>query len=303
MVRETRLSKDCLIQPLFVIHGKKVRHPIRSMPGNFQLSVDELLKELDGLVERGVKAILLFGLPKEKDALGSDSFSDKGIIQTAVRAVKSRFPQLYVITDVCLCEYTDHGHCGPVVEGDVDNDRTLGLLVRQVLAHARAGADMVAPSGMMDGMVAAIRTGLDEAGFTGLPIMSYSAKYASCFYGPFREAAQSAPAFGDRRSYQMDPANADEALREVSLDIDEGADIVMVKPAMPYLDVIRRVKETFRYPTAAYQVSGEFAMIEAAAANGWIDRQRAIMESLTAIRRAGADIIISYFTRELVERL
>ena len=303
MVREHRLTPDDLIQPLFVIHGAGVRNPIGSMPGNFQLSVDETLKELDRLVAKGVRSVLLFGIPAEKDHEGSDSFCDQGIIQTATRAIKDRFPDLYVVTDVCLCEYTDHGHCGPIRDGDVDNDATLELLGRQVVSHAKAGADLVAPSGMMDGMVAAIRDALDEEGFERVPIMSYAAKYASGYYGPFRDAAESAPQFGDRRTYQMDPANADEAMREVALDIEEGADIVMVKPAGPYLDIIRRVKETFAMPTAAYQVSGEMAMIEAAAARGWIDRERVIRESLLGIKRAGADIIISYFTQELVDQL
>ncbi len=303
LVRETTLTPDDLVQPLFVIHGQGVRNPVSSMPGVFQLSLDETLKECQELQHRGVRAVLLFGIPALKDATGSDSYTEGGIIQTAVAAIKQAFPSLYVITDVCLCEYTDHGHCGPIVDGDVDNDATLELLQKQVVAHAKAGADMVAPSGMMDGMVAAIREALDDEGFTGVPIMSYAAKYASGFYGPFREAAESTPKFGDRRAYQMDPANADEALREVELDVDEGADIVMVKPAGPYLDIIHRVKTTFGLPTAAYQVSGEFAMIEAAAAKGWIDRERVIRESLTAIKRAGADIIISYFTKEFADKL
>ena len=303
LVRETTVTRDDLVQPLFVIHGQGVRNPVSSMPGVFQLSLDETLKECQELQHRGVRAVLLFGIPALKDATGSDSYTEGGIIQTAVAAIKQAFPSLYVITDVCLCEYTDHGHCGPIVDGDVDNDATLELLQKQVVAHAKAGADMVAPSGMMDGMVAAIREALDDEGFTGVPIMSYAAKYASGFYGPFREAAESTPKFGDRRAYQMDPANADEAIREVELDVDEGADIVMVKPAGPYLDIIHRVKTTFGLPTAAYQVSGEFAMIEAAAAKGWIDRERVIRESLTAIKRAGADIIISYFTKEFADKL
>ena len=303
LVRETRVTRDDLVQPLFMIHGSGVRNPISSMRGQFQLSADELLKETSGMVEKGVKAVLLFGIPEVKDNLGSDSFSDSGIIQTAVKALKDRFPELFVITDVCLCEYTDHGHCGPLRDGDVDNDATLELLVRQVQSHARAGADMVAPSGMMDSMVGAIRQGLDDDGFETVSIMSYAAKYASAFYGPFREAAESAPAFGDRRTYQMDPANAAEAMREVAQDIEEGADILMVKPALAYLDIIYRVKTTFDVPTAAYQVSGELAMLEAAAERGWLDRNRVIMESLTSIKRAGADIIISYFTAELADRL
>jgi porphobilinogen synthase len=303
LVRETTVTRDDLVQPLFVIHGRGVRNPVSSMPGVLQLSVDETLKECQELVHRGVRAVLLFGIPERKDAVGSDSYTEGGIIQTAVKAMKDRFPSLYVITDVCLCEYTDHGHCGPVQDGDVDNDATLALLQKQVVAHAKAGADMVAPSGMMDGMVAAIREALDDESYTGVPIMSYAAKYASGYYGPFREAAESAPKFGDRRAYQMDPANAEEALREVELDVDEGADIVMVKPAGPYLDIIHRVKTTFGLPTAAYQVSGEFSMIEAAAAKGWIDRDRVVRESLTSIKRAGADIILSYFTKEFADKL
>jgi porphobilinogen synthase len=307
MVRETHVTADDLIQPLFVIHGEGVRNPIKSMPGYDQVSIDNLLRDLDVLTKKGVRAILPFGIPETKDFEGSDSFSDEGIIQRAVRAVKARFPELYVITDVCLCEYTDHGHCGPVIgtgiDSYIDNDATLALLQKQVITHARAGADMVAPSGMMDGMVGAIRDALDGEGYEKIPIMSYAAKYASAFYGPFRDAAGSAPSFGDRRAYQMDPANSDEAMREVELDIEEGADIIMVKPAMAYLDIIHRVKTEYGLPTAAYQVSGEFSMIEAAAEKGWIDRERVMRESLTSIKRAGADLIISYFTKELADKL
>ena len=303
MVRETRVTVDDLIQPLFVIHGEGIKNPIGSMPGNDQLSIDNLLKYCESFMARGGHSVLLFGIPETKDSVGSDSFDDEGIIQRAVRALKEAFPKLYVITDVCLCEYTDHGHCGPIIDGDVDNDSTLELLQRQVVSHAKAGADMVAPSGMMDGMIAAIRDALDAEGFYKIPIMSYAAKYSSAFYGPFRDAAGSAPSFGDRRTYQMDPANSDEAMREVELDIEEGADILMVKPALSYLDIIHRVKSTYGLPTAAYQVSGEFSMIEAAAEKGWIDRDRCIMETLTSIKRAGADIIISYFTNELLDKL
>jgi porphobilinogen synthase len=303
LVRETRLTRHDFILPFFVIAGKEVENPISSMPGHFQLSIDKLIPKVQEARSRGVQAILLFGIPKKKDALGSDALSDSGIIARALRALKEAVPEMYLIADLCFCEYTDHGHCGPVKDGEVDNDATLELLGEQAAVQARNGADMIAPSGMMDGMVGAVREALDCEGFPNLPIMSYAAKFASGFYGPFREAAQSAPKFGDRSGYQMDPANGDEAMREVSLDIEEGADIVMVKPAMPYLDVIHRVKTEFRYPTAAYQVSGEFAMIEAAAERGWIDRDRVMLESLTSIKRAGADIIISYFTLRAIELL
>jgi porphobilinogen synthase len=298
MVRETRLSVDDFVYPLFVVHGRGVREPISSMPGQARFSIDELVKECKDAAGMGIPAVLLFGLPADKDPRGSEAYAEDGIVQQAVRAVKDTVPDLLVITDVCLCEYTSHGHCGVVEDGTVRNDPTLELIARTAVSHAEAGADVVAPSDMMDGRVGAIREALDDGGYAETPIMAYSAKYASVFYGPFREAADSAPKFGDRQSYQMDPANADEALREVEQDIEEGADIVMVKPALPYLDVLSRVKTTFRYPTAAYQVSGEYAMIKAAARNGWIDERRAMLETLTSIRRAGADIIITYFARE-----
>jgi porphobilinogen synthase len=303
LVRETRLSADGLVYPLFVCPGQGVRREIPSMPGNFQMSVDGIVEECREVSDLGIPAVLLFGLPERKDSEGSESWSDEGVVQRAVRALKAEVPELLVITDVCLCEYTDHGHCGLLRDGDVDNDPTLELLARQALSHARAGADLVAPSDMMDGRVGRIRRELDEHGYAGLPIMSYSAKYASGFYGPFREAAQSAPVFGDRRGYQMDPANSDEALREVGLDLAEGADIVIVKPALAYLDVIYRVKQRFGVPVAAYNVSGEFACVEAATERGWIDGPRIVMEVLTSIRRAGADIIISYHAKRAARLL
>ncbi len=298
MVRETVLTPSDFIYPLFVREGKGVRNPIQSMPGQFQLSVDEAVKAAREAWNAGVPAVILFGIPDHKDAVGSGAYDDDGVVQRAVRALKDALPDLCVITDVCLCEYTDHGHCGIIREGDVDNDPTLELLAREAVSHARSGADMVAPSDMMDGRVAAIRTALDAEGFEGVPIMAYAAKFASTFYGPFRDAAESPPRFGDRRSYQMDPANADEALREVELDIREGADIVMVKPALAYLDVIRRVKETFEYPTAAYNVSGEYSMVKAMERLGWGDGTGLMMESLLAIKRAGADMILTYFAVE-----
>lgn len=303
MVRETSLTVNDLIMPLFVTEGKGVKNPISSMPGNFQMSIDNLIKEVKELHRLGVPAIILFGIPEEKDALGSDATNDQGIIQRAVSAVKEALPEMYVITDVCFCEYTDHGHCGPVVHGEVDNDQTLELLGKQVITHARAGADMVAPSGMMDGMVGAIREALDENNFSQIPIMSYAAKYASGFYGPFREAAESAPQFGDRASYQMDPANAREAMYEVDLDVNEGADIIMVKPALSYLDIIRKVKEVVNLPVAAYNVSGEFSMVKAAEQKGWIDGKRVALEILTSIKRAGADMILTYHAKEAAEWL
>jgi len=303
MVRETALSPNDFILPLFVVPGKGVRNPIKSMPGHFQLSTDELVKEAKQVVALGIKAVILFGIPAHKDALGSDATSDDGIISQAIHALKDAIPELYVITDVCFCEYTDHGHCGLLKNNDVDNDGTLAMLQDQVLVHARNGADMVAPSGMMDGMVGAIREALDRENYTDMPIMSYAVKYASGFYGPFRDAAESAPQFGDRNGYQMDPANAQEAMREAAIDIEEGADLIMVKPAMPYLDILYRVKEEFGMPTAAYQVSGEFAMIKAAAANGWLDHDRVMMESLTSIKRAGADLILTYFAIEAAKIL
>jgi porphobilinogen synthase len=303
MIRETRLSVDDFMYPLFAVPGKGVKKPIHSMPGNFQLSVDYIVQEARRAKELGIPAILLFGIPDKKDELATGAFAKDGIVQRAVREVKSRVPDILVVTDVCLCEYTSHGHCGMIEKGDVDNDSTLEVLAETAVSHARAGADLVAPSAMMDGQVGAIRDGLDEAGFDGVPIMGYSAKYASSFYGPFREAAESAPQFGDRKAYQMDPANSDEAMREITLDVEEGADIIMVKPALAYLDVIRRAREEFDLPIAAYNVSGEFAMIKAAAQMGWLDGERAMMETLTSIRRAGADIIITYFAPEAAKVL
>ena len=303
LVRETKLSVDDLIYPLFVIHGRGKREPISSMPGQFRLTVDELLREVKEAYGLGVKAVMLFGIPKTKDELGSEAYSDEGIVQQAIRALKDAIPELVVIADVCLCEYTSHGHCGVIREGDVDNDETLELIGKTALSLARSGADVVAPSGMMDGQVKAIREVLDEEGFKGTIIMAYSAKYASCFYGPFRDAAESAPAFGDRRSYQMDPPNLREAILEIELDIEEGADIVMVKPALPYLDVIRAVRERFLRPIAAYNVSGEYAMIKAAGRLGWLDEERAMIEVLTSIKRAGADLILTYFAKEVAEKL
>ena len=303
MVRETRLAADQFILPLFVAGGARMRREVPSMPGVFQLSVDEAVLEARDAWNDGVPAVLLFGLPPHKDDIGSAAFAANGPVQEAVRAIRRDVPAMVVITDVCLCEYTSHGHCGVIADGDIANDETVDLLVRSALSHAQAGAHIVAPSDMMDGRVGAIRAALDGRGFEPVAIMAYAAKYCSGFYGPFREAADSTPQFGDRRSHQMDPANGDEALREVELDIAEGADIVMVKPAMPYLDVIWRVKERFQVPTAAYQVSGEYAMIKAAARNGWIEEERAMMESLIAIRRAGADMIITYFARDAARLL
>jgi porphobilinogen synthase len=303
MVRETRLSLDNLIMPLFVVSGSRVSKPVASMPGVAQLSVDRLIEECKEIHDLGIPAVILFGIPASKDSVGSSAYSDTGVVQQALRALKKEVPDLLLITDVCLCEYTDHGHCGVVVDGDVDNDATLDLLAKEALSHAKAGADMVAPSDMMDGRVGVIRDTLDEEGFDQVPIMAYAAKFASGFYGPFREAAESTPQFGDRRSYQMDPPNGDEALREAQLDINEGADIVMVKPALAYLDLIWRVKEAFGYPVAAYNVSGEYAMIKAAAQNGWLDEERVMMEMLVGIRRAGADMILTYFAKEAARRL
>jgi porphobilinogen synthase len=303
MIRETRLSVDNLIYPLFVVPGAKVKKPITSMPGNFQMSVDHIVREAARMKELGIPGVLLFGIPEKKDEIASGALAKDGVIQRAVMEIKNKVPDILVITDVCLCEYMSHGHCGMVEKGEVANDLTLEVLAEQAVSHAKAGADMVAPSAMMDGQIGALREGLDEAGFDAVPIMAYSAKYASCFYGPFREAAESAPSFGDRRAYQMDPANSDEAMREITLDVAEGADIIMVKPALAYLDVIRRAKEEFDLPLAAYNVSGEFAMVKAAAQMGWIDGERAMMESLTAIRRAGADMIITYFAPEAAQIL
>lgn len=294
LVRETTLSPRDLIYPLFVVPGKGVRQEISSLPGQFHLSVDQLSHVGREIKALGILGVILFGLPSRKDERGSEAYDPDGIIQRAVRELKQAVPELLVITDVCLCEYTDHGHCGLISNGEVDNDGSVELLAMTALSHARAGADMVAPSDMMDGRVRAIRSALDSQGFQQIPILSYAAKYCSSFYGPFREAAQSAPRFGDRRSYQMDPPNWREALREVALDIQEGADILMVKPAMPYLDIIARVRQEFNYPVAAYQVSGEFAMIQAAARLGWLDGQKAMLEALVGIKRAGADFILSY---------
>jgi porphobilinogen synthase len=304
LVRETHLSPRDLILPLFVRPGKGVRQEISSMPGNFQLSPDTLVDEVGAARDLGIASFILFGIPEYKDATGSSALKEEGIVQQALRGLrKAHGNSVLLITDECLCEYTDHGHCGPLCDRggvyDVDNDATLPLLAKQCVSHAQAGADIVAPSGMMDGMVRAIRTGLDTAGFTDVPILSYAAKYASGFYGPFREAAESPPSFGDRNTYQMDPANTDEALKEVAIDLAEGADMIMVKPALSYLDIIRRVKDEFRVPVAAYNVSGEFAMVKAAAAKGWIDERRVTLEILTSIRRAGADMILTYHARDV----
>ena len=303
MVRETTLSANNLIMPLFVRPGSGVKNAIKSMPGNFQFSVDTLVEEARSIEQAGVPAVILFGIPESKDAQGSEAYSDDAIVCRAIEGIKKACPELCVITDVCLCEYTDHGHCGiiharPDGTQDVDNDATLPLLAKEAVAHARAGADVVAPSDMMDGRVAAIRDGLDGAGFNDIPIMAYSAKYASAFYGPFRDAAESPPQFGDRTTYQMDPPNAREAEREIALDIEEGADIVMVKPALAYLDIIKMAAECFDVPVAAYHVSGEFSMVKAAAAKGWLDEKRAALEILTAIRRAGASLILTYWAKD-----
>ena len=303
MVRETRLSIDDFVYPLFVVHGRGMREPISSMPGQARFSIDELVKECKDAAGMGIPAVLLFGLPSDKDPRGSEAYAEDGIVQQAVRAVKDTVPDLLVITDVCLCEYTSHGHCGIVEDGTVKNDATLELIARTAVSHADAGADVIAPSDMMDGRVGAIREALDEGGYAETPIMAYSAKYASVFYGPFREAADSTPQFGDRRAYQMDPANGAEAMREIALDLDEGADIVMVKPALPYLDIISRAKTEFGVPLAAYSVSGEYAMIKAAGARGWLDEERAVLEAMISIRRAGADIVITYFAKDLARLL
>ncbi|MFL5503072.1 MAG: porphobilinogen synthase [Gemmatimonadaceae bacterium] len=303
LVRETSLSPSQLVLPVFVRSGEKLRRPVESMPGVSQTSVDEMLRDADAAAKANVGGIILFGVPDTKDATGSSAWDESGAVQTAVRALKKEIPDLVVITDVCMCEYTDHGHCGVLRNGEVDNDATLELLSRAALSHACAGADIVAPSDMMDGRVAAIRSALDESDFSGVSILSYAAKYASAYYGPFREAAESAPQTGDRRGYQMDPGNAQEAMREVLADIDEGADAVMVKPAGPYLDIVARVKAETGYPVAAYQVSGEYAMICAAGERGWIDRERVMMESLLGIRRAGADFIVTYFATDAARKL
>ena len=303
MIRETRLAPEQMIYPLFVLPGKGVREPVPSMPGVFRLSVDQLAADARDCLALGVRSVLLFGLPDKKDGLGSGAYARNGIVQQAIRELKNRAPEMTVVTDVCLCEYTDHGHCGCLAGEEVDNDATLELLAKTALSHAQAGADMVAPSDMMDGRVSEIRTALDEENFHNVPIMSYAVKYASAFYGPFRDAAECAPRFGDRRGYQMDPANSREALREATLDVDEGADILMVKPAIAYLDIIARLHDEFDLPVAAYQVSGEYAMIKAAAERGWIDGERVMAESLIAIRRAGADIILTYFAKEMARLL
>ena len=303
LVRETRLTPDILIYPIFVCPGEGVRKEISSMPGQHNLSVDEAVKVARKSEEAGLAGIMLFGIPETKDETGSGAYAESGIVQTALRAIRENVTDLLLVGDVCLCEYTSHGHCGVIRDGDVDNDPTLELLRKTALSQVQAGAGMVAPSDMMDGRIGAIRSALDDAGHSDTPIMSYAAKYASAFYGPFRDAAGSTPQFGDRRSYQMDPANAREALREIRLDVEEGADIVMVKPAMAYLDIIARARRACRVPVAAYQVSGEYSMIEAAARNGWLDRERAILETTTAIKRAGADIILTYYALELAEML
>ena len=301
MVRETVLTKNDLIYPLFVVPGEKVKKEVKSMPGVFNLSIDELVKECKEVRDLGIPAVILFGIPEHKDEVGSDAYNENGIIQRAVRAVKAEVKDLLIITDVCMCEYTSHGHCGLLRGEEILNDETVSLLAKEAVSHAEAGADMIAPSDMMDGRVAAIRKALDYKGFTKIPIMSYAAKYSSGFYGPFRDAADSAPALGDRKSHQMDIGNINEALREVAEDIEEGADIVMVKPAGAYLDVIRKVKDTFAMPTAAYQVSGEYAMIKAAGKNGWIDEERVMVESAFAIKRAGADIFLTYFAKDIAK--
>jgi len=298
LVRETTVTVDDLVAPLFICPGRGVRRSVSSMPGVFQLSIDQAVKEVESLKNLDITAVILFGVPEGKDESASGAFAHEGIIQRAIREIKKKVPEIIVITDVCLCEYTSHGHCGLLRKNEVDNDLTLEVLAEVAVSHAKAGADMVAPSAMMDGQVGAIREALDEAGFEEIPIMAYSAKYASSFYGPFREAAESAPQFGDRKAYQMDPANSDEAMREISLDVSEGADIIMVKPALPYLDIIRRAKEEFDLPLAAYNVSGEYAMVKAASQLGWMDGERVMMEVLTAIKRAGADLIITYFAPE-----
>ena len=303
MVRETRLSVDNLIYPLFVVHGRNVKREVSSMPGIFQLSVDNIILEAKDVHSLGIPAVILFGIPEHKDETGSEAYADSGIVQQAVKAIKDNIPDLLVITDVCLCEYTSHGHCGVVKDGRVLNDPTLELLAKESVSHVKAGADIVAPSDMMDGRGSAIRQALDSEGFEHVPIMSYAAKYASAFYGPFRDAAESTPQYGDRKSYQMDPANSREAMQEIALDIEEGADIVMVKPALPYLDIICKIKERWDLPVAAYQVSGEYAVVKAAGRLGWIDETRVMMETLTSIKRAGADLIITYFAKDAAQVL
>jgi len=303
MVRETSLSANDLIYPMFSAFGKGIRKEISSMPGIYQQSIENIVEEAQEAYELGVPAVILFGIPEQKDAMGSDAYSDTGIIQDTIRAIKKSVPNLAVITDVCLCEYTDHGHCGVIKNGDVDNDETLELLAREALSHAQAGADMVAPSDMMDGRVAAIREALDNNGHKDVPLMSYAVKYASGYYGPFREAAESTPQFGDRRSYQMDPANRLEAIREARMDVEEGADILMVKPGLPYLDIVREVRNEFNLPLAVYNVSGEYSMVKAAANMGWIDEDRVIMETMLSFKRAGADLILTYHAKEVAKLL
>ncbi|HEY2866313.1 MAG TPA: porphobilinogen synthase [Pyrinomonadaceae bacterium] len=303
MFRETALSSADFIYPLFIVEGENVKKEISSMPSQYQLSVDSALRECEELTDLNLKSIMLFGIPNEKDEVGSGAYADDGIIQTAARAIKERFPEMIVVTDVCLCEYTSHGHCGVVEGGYVHNDKTLELLAKEAVSHAQSGADIIAPSDMMDGRIGAIRTALDANGFSDTPIMAYSAKYSSAFYGPFREAAESTPQFGDRKTYQMDYGNSDEAMREIALDIQEGSDIVMVKPALSYLDVIRRAKDNFNMPICAYNVSGEYSMVKAAAQNGWLDGEKVMMEILTSIKRAGADVIITYFAKEAARLL
>jgi len=303
MVRETVVTPDDFIYPMFVTHGKGVKNEVASMPGCYQQSVDNLVKDCKEVHSLGIPAVILFGIPKKKDAKGSEAYDDKGIVQQAIKAIKDKVPGLMVITDVCLCEYTDHGHCGIIKGEEILNDPTVELLCREAVSHAKAGADMVGPSDMMDGRIGAIREALDEAGYDNIPVMSYAVKYASSFFGPFRDAAGSTPSFGDRRSHQMDPGNFREAIREAELDVDEGADIIMVKPALPYLDVIAALRENFDLPIAAYNVSGEYSMIKAAARLGWMDGERAMMESLTSIKRAGADIILTYFAKEAAKLL
>ncbi len=298
MVRETRLSVDDLIYPLFVVHGRNVRREISSMPGVFQLSVDNIIREAKEVSSLRIPAVILFGIPEHKDEKGSEAYADNGIVQQAVKAIKDNVPDLIVITDVCLCEYTSHGHCGVVKDGTVLNDPTLELLAKESVSHVKAGADIVAPSDMMDGRVSVIRQALDKEGFENIPVMSYGAKYASAFYGPFRDAAESTPQFGDRRSYQMDPANSREAMQEIALDMGEGADVVVVKPALPYLDIVCKIKETWDIPVAAYNVSGEYSLVKAAGRLGWIDESRVMMETLTSIKRAGADLILTYFAKD-----
>ena len=304
LVRETKLSPDDFVQPYFIVEGDSVRNPIDSLPGQFQLSIDELIKDAEETFSLGIKAVILFGIPKGKDSIGSETWDDNGIIQRAAKALKTSIPELLVISDVCFCEYTDHGHCGVITEnGELDNDATLLNLQKQVVSHAKAGVDIVAPSGMIDGMVGAIRTALDDEGYISTPILSYAAKFSSSFYGPFREAVDSSPQFGDRKAYQLDPANRREALKEVELDVEEGADIIMVKPALPYLDLIREVRERWDLPIAAYNVSGEYAMIKAASERGWLDGDAAMLESLISIKRAGAAIILTYFAKEAAKKI